>query len=312
MKTTRFFALGLLFAGCGAESEPQYVANFHPPAVQAGYTRFLAPTVKAIAPGEDSEWCHWVAGPAAAAQDVIDLTGLQSATGHHAVLYATTETQFAVGESHVCTEQDMLSISFIGAIGGEGTSGSAAKLPDGLFFRLPANRALMINTHWLNATDQVVDGQAVIDVKFAPTSDQRVTADLFANNGVRFAAAPGITAYDVNCVLQQDMSYAMATNHMHQHGTSAYTELIRADSTKDMLVQDQSWASDQGFNPKYNKFTLATPKVGHAGDTIHTHCEWQNNTTMPLTFPTEMCAGVTFYFPAHGQMTCVDGAWPTK
>ena len=61
----------------------------------------------------------------------------------------------------------MLHISFVGAIGGEGTATSAAKLPDGLNFRLPAGQALMINTHWLNATDNTVDGQAVIDVKFA-------------------------------------------------------------------------------------------------------------------------------------------------
>jgi hypothetical protein len=101
----------------------------------------------------------------------------------------------------------------------------------------------------------------------------------------------------------------MATNHMHQHGTSAYTELIRPDGAKDMLVQDSTWASDQGFNPKYNKFSLAAPKVAHAGDTIHTHCEWQNSTTKPITFPTEMCAGVTFYFPARGQITCTEGAF---
>jgi hypothetical protein len=68
----------------------------------------------------------------------------------------------------------------------------------------------------------------------------------------------------------------------------------------------------QGFNPKYNKFSLAAPKVAHTGDTIHTHCEWQNSTTKPITFPTEMCAGVTFYFPAHGQMTCTEGAFPTN
>lgn len=312
MKNALFVAAGVLIVGCGTESEPQYVAGFHPPAAPAGYTRFLAPTTKAIAPGADLEMCQWVAGPAAVAQDVLDLTGYQSATGHHAVLYATTETQVPVGESHPCTEQDMLSISFVGAIGGEGTSGSAAKLPDGLFFRLPADRALMINSHWVNATDNPVDGQAVIDVKLAPASDQRQAADLFANNGIRFAAAPGATAYDVSCVLQQDFNFAMATNHMHQHGTSAYTELIRPGGTKDMLVQDPTWAMDQGFNPKYNKFSLAAPKVAHVGDTIHTHCEWQNSTTTPITFPTEMCAGVTFYFPAHGQMTCTEGMFPAN
>ena len=312
MKTAFPFVAGLLLAACGTDSDMQYVANFHPGAVAPGYTRFLTPTLKGIAPGADVEYCQWVAAPASAAQDVIDLTGLQSPTGHHAVLYATTETQFPVGESHVCTEQDMLAISFVGAIGGEGTSGSAAKLPDGLFFRLPAAQALMLNTHWLNATDEMVDGQAVIDVKFAPASDQRQTADLFANNGVRFQAVPGKTTYDTSCVLPRDMNIAMASNHMHEHGSTAFSELLHPDGTTDMLVEDTTWASDQQFNPRYNKFSLAAPKVAHAGDTIHTHCEWQNNTTRTLTFPDEMCTGVAFYFPSQGQIACTEGAWPTK
>src|ERR1041384_5732109 len=225
MKNLLFVAAGALIVGGGTAADPQYVAGFHPPPAPAGYTRFVSPVTKDIAPGADLEMCQWVAAPSSAPQDVLDFSGAQSATGHHATLYATTETQFAVGESHPCTEQDMLAISFVGAIGGEGVSGSMAKLlPDGLLFRLPANQALMINSHWVNATDNTVDGQAVIDIKFAPASDQRQIADLFANNGVRFAATPGVTSYDVSCVLPQDLNYAVAFNHMHQYGYSAYTE----------------------------------------------------------------------------------------
>src|SRR5262249_2169473 len=156
------------------------------PALQEGYTRFVSPTIKAIAPGSDAEWCQYVEAPSNVDRDIIDLIGSQSATGHHAVLYATTDTSYPVGESHKCTQDDMLHISFLGAVGGEGTSGPAAKLPDGLFFRLPAGRALLANTHWVNATTQTVDGQAVFDVKFAAPDATRQIADLFANNGDTF------------------------------------------------------------------------------------------------------------------------------
>jgi hypothetical protein len=304
-------AVGTLL-GCGTDSRSQYVANFDPPDPPPGYTRFVTPTMKGIAPGDNLEYCQWVSGPADVAQDVLDLTGLQSATGHHVVLYATSATQFAVGETHICTEQDTVPISFVGAIGGEGTSSSAAKLPDGLYFRLQAGQALMINTHWLNATDEPVDGQAVIDVKFAPASDQRQTADLFANTGVRFKLASGTNSYDASCVLEQDMNFAMVGNHMHTHGTAAFSELIRPDGTKAMLAEDTTWAYDQQFNPKYNMFSLANPVVAHVGDTVHTHCEWQNTEDKPLTFPDEMCVGIGFYFPSRGQIGCVDGVWPTK
>ena len=53
------------------------------------------------------------------------------------------------------------------------------------------------------------------------------------------------------------------------------------------------------------------PKVAHAGDTFHTHCEWQNTTAKTLAFPDEMCTGVGFYFPSQGQIACTEGSWPT-
>jgi hypothetical protein len=308
----RYSILALAIISCGTDSDARYVADFHPPEVAAGYTRYVTPVTKGIAPGEDIEICQWVEAPSEVDRDVIDLSGLQSRTGHHAVLYASSSKDYTLGETHVCTEQDTLSISFIGAIGGEGTASSAAKLPDGLFFRVPAGMSLMINTHWLNATDDMVEGQAVLDVKFAPASPERQTADLFANNGVRFQIPEGKTTYDASCTLQEDLNLAMATNHMHEHGTTAYSELVHPDGTKDMLILDESWPIDLQFNPRYNRYSLEAPMVAHAGDIYHTHCEWQNNTSKNLTFPDEMCSGIAFYFPARGHISCTEGKWPTK
>lgn len=305
---------GTMLFGCGAGADdPQWVADFHPAAAMPGYTRFVSPTVKDIQPGADVEYCQWVAPPKGASLDVLDLTGLQSITGHHAVLYATTETDFPVGESHECTVDDMISISFVGAIGGEGTGNSAALLPPGLNFRLPAGQALMINTHWLNATDEPVDGQAVLDVKFAPASDSRVIADLFANNGDSFTVpANGTATHDVNCVLPQDLNFAMVTNHMHTYGTMAYSELVHANGTKEMLVEDPVWSPEEQFNPRYKQFSVESPKVAHAGDTFHTHCEWNNTTSRAQLFPDEMCDGIGFYFPSHGQLVCENGQFSTR
>jgi len=313
MKTILFALVGVATVGCGGTNGPDYIAGFDPPAPKTGYTRFVTPVVEDIEPGANIEMCQWVAAPSDKPQDVLDFTGMQSATGHHTVLYATTETNFKVGESHVCTTADMLSISFVGAIAGAGASAmSATKLPDGLYFRLPPGMALMANTHWLNATDKPVEGQAVLDVEFTPASDTRTIANLFANNGDTFTIpASGPLTYDVSCVLQQDFSFAMVTNHMHSDGTSAYSELIHADGTKTMLSVDTAWESDEQFNPKYLMFSLDQPMLAHKGDTYHTHCEWQNQTSSPLMFPDEMCAGVGFYFPGTQQIACDDGSWGT-
>jgi hypothetical protein len=304
-----WLALAIL-VGCGTDSGTQWVADFNPPAAPAGYTRFVTPIIKDIEPGANVEWCQWVADADTVDRDVMDVTGLQSATGHHAVLYATTDTHFKVGESHECTTEDMLHISFVGAIGGEGTSSSAAALPPGLNFRLPKGQALMINTHWLNARDNAVDGQAVLDVKFADPTPDHTIADLFADNGDTFEIPAGqATSYDVNCVAQQDLNIAMIGNHMHSDGRTAYTEVIHADSSKEMLVADPEWTPEEQFNPKYVKFTVDAPKVVKKGDTLHTHCEWQSTKTTSQFFPDEMCVGFAFYFPGNGFITCENGGW---
>lgn len=311
MRANRWLGLCLIVGACGTEDPNHWVPNFNPPASPSGYTRFVSPTIKGIQPGADIEYCSWIADPSTVDRDVMDVVGSQSATGHHAVLYATNATNFHVGESHECTVADMLHISFVGAIGGEGTATSAAKLPDGLNFRLPAGQALMVNTHWLNATDNVVDGQAVIDVKFADATPDHVIADLFANNGDTFSiAASSDQKYDVSCVLQHDMNFAMVTNHMHTYGSSAYSELIHANGSKDMLVTDEQWRAEEQFNPMYIKYTVATPMVAHAGDTFHTHCEWHNTSAKEQVFPDEMCDGIAFYFPSNGQIPCENGTWP--
>jgi Copper type II ascorbate-dependent monooxygenase, C-terminal domain len=307
MKTILFAVLGMAAVGCGTNG-PDYIAGFDPPAVQDGYTRYVAPVVDNITPGADIEMCEWVAPVATEDQEVLDVTGLQSTTGHHAVLFATTETNFKVGESHICTPDDMVSVSFIGAV--VSTGAQLTQLPEGLFFRLRKGQALMMNTHWLNATDKTVEGQAVVDVKYGAADPSHTIADIFANNGDTFMIPPGApTQYDVSCTFPQDMNFAMVTDHMHTAGTSAYTEVLHTDGTSTMLRQDTSWASDEQFNPIYTMFSLAQPYVVHTGDTIHTHCEWQNQGTSTLLFPDEMCAGQAFYFPGNGLSACDDGTW---
>jgi hypothetical protein len=75
-----------------------------------------------------------------------------------------------------------------------------SSLPDGLFFRLHKGQAVLVNTHWLNATDKTVEGQAVIDVKLEPADSSHTVADVFANNGDTFSIPPGApTSYDMNC-----------------------------------------------------------------------------------------------------------------
>lgn len=309
--------LGL--AGCGdadpAANPPDsmFIAGFTPPALQPGYTRYVAPAVRNLKPGTDIEYCQWITVPVDREQDVLSVIGSQSRGGHHAVLYASTRTNVPVGDSHVCTEDDMISFSFLGAIGAEGTATDITGLPDGLYFRLRKGLSLVINTHYLNASQSEIEGQAVLDVKFAEPSPEHRVADLFANNGAGFVIEPGATgSYDANCELKQDMQFAMLTNHMHEFGTAAMSEIVKKDGTRVPVIRDDVWRDEQKFNPVYARFSLAQPLTAAAGDVFHTRCTWKNTTSTPLAFPREMCAGVGFYFPGNGMISCSDGEWSAQ
>jgi hypothetical protein len=295
-------------ASCAADDSVKWVAGFDPPPAPQGYTRLIAATVPDIVPGADVEMCQWVAAPSDQDRDVLAMDGYQSKGGHHAILYATTETGFKVGESHVCTVTDMISLSYVAGIGGEGGSPTQS-LPAGVYFHVPAGQMLMVNSHWLNAGETTVDGQAVFDVEFAAPSN-RIIADLFANTIDQISLPSGqLTKLDATCVMPQDMTIALIGNHMHWLGTSAYTEFIQANGTKQMIVTDDPWATDEQFNPKFSVYPLSSPLLINAGDTYHTHCEWQNTTPNTVTFPDEMCAGFAFYFPSMGSKTCVNGSF---
>src|SRR5690349_4975051 len=103
----------VLLAGCSA-SGPSYVAGFNPPAVESGYLRYVSPLIRKVMPGDDLNECQWLEQPADHDRLVVATGGYQSKGGHHFTLYATKliETN---GTSRICTNEDMLNVSFLGA-----------------------------------------------------------------------------------------------------------------------------------------------------------------------------------------------------
>jgi hypothetical protein len=284
-----------------------FIAGFNPPAVQPGYTRFITPTITGIAPGTDETWCQWLQAPLDHDVDVLNFQGLQSKGGHHVVLYANSATA-PVGSSHKCTSTDMLSVRFLAGAGAEGTS---LKLPAGVVMRLPAGQSLMANTHFINATSEPLNGQAVVDVQFADPDPSRQVAAMFSNVNTDFSVPPFTSvSQDATCVVQKDMNFFAAGDHMHKMGTSMYTELLRQDGTSVKLVQENIWIPEFEFNPTFSSWPLDGLLSVKAGDTIHSRCTWNNTTSETLTFPSEMCVAVAFYLPGgSADEFCVDSRW---
>jgi hypothetical protein len=280
---------------------------FEPPAVQDGYTRITAPVMTNLEPGADITACQYVQAALDHDIDVLDVTGYQSLGGHHSVAYATT-MDVPLGTSRPCNDDDNLAAGFLGGTGGEASGG--VKLPPGVAFRLPKGNGIMLNTHFLNTTDHAIDGHSAVDFKFVEVAD-RTIASLFTTGNMQFkvgAHAPGDASAD--CSVPRDMQFILFTNHMHDQGTYAKTELVHADGSVELVHEDPTWRYEMQFNPDYSAWALDKPLAVAKGETFRTQCNWQNTTDGPLAFPREMCFGVGFFLSdGTSSPVCLSGTW---
>jgi hypothetical protein len=298
--------LALSVPACTSSSgdDVAYVKGFNPPPVKDGYTRYVLPPILGLHPGEDKLFCQWVQVASPTDVDIVDVEGYQSVTGHHEVLYSSSEVE-AVGTSRECTTQDMISVEFLGGIGGEGGA-NASKLPDGYVFRQRKERTLLVNAHYLNATDSIQDVQSVMDVKIADPSPERKPVGMAVINYLDFQIPPNTPSYsvDATCTWPQDTNMIMWSNHMHANGLSISSDFSHAGGAPQTLATDASWQPEASFNPTWTHWDVNSPLTIHAGDTTHIKCTWQNNTSNMMLFPDEMCDAVGFYTDSSAQQIC--------
>src|SRR5579864_6321036 len=77
----------------GATGQGDYPgADVGLPPVAPDFVRYETQPV-AVGAGDDVIWAEWVAPPLESDMDVVEVTGLQSKGGHHALLYASTNIQ---------------------------------------------------------------------------------------------------------------------------------------------------------------------------------------------------------------------------
>lgn len=169
----------------------------------------------------------------------------------------------------------------------------------------------MLNTHFINATNHPINGYTVIDMKFAEVDQNRIIATLFPIGGMKFevpANAPG--ELNTGCVVPERMELVGMSNHMHDWGATEVTEIQRASGEVIVLREDTTWTYDMQFNAAWNFWDIEAPFVIEAGDTVRTHCTWENTTSEPLAYPREMCFGRGYILSGADQFpVCFDGTF---
>ena len=307
--------LGISLAfGCGTDTGmagddgtgQEILPNLTIPDVPEHGLQVITPIVRGLAPGTDHEICTWsdkVVGSTPV--DVKSTVGYQTEPGHHIVVYYTTEKQ-PPGTQRECTDTDMVTFRFLS---GNGKEGEPSEAPGNLVYRVPAGAQIVVNHHYLNATDETMDGQSVVNLYYAPDGGTYTPSGSAAFVNSNLTVGQGVTTQSTHCVLNRDMKLWFLTPHMHAWGKHITVDITHNDVKTNMF--DTVWDPSFAFHPPEKRMDPSAPMMLYSGDQFDVSCQWDNETGHDLAFGFEMCVSFgQFVDDANlGGAACDDGQW---
>lgn len=310
MKTNLLIAI-VLVGGCATDSGkpkgPEVLPDLTMPPKPTNGVQILTPIFDNIQPAMDYEVCTWTDYITDKVTDVRSTLFQQNEPpGHHALVFYTT-TQQPPGTTRVCNDSDMATFRLLS---GSATPGELNVAPGDLVYRIPANAQIVINHHYLNATDQVLRGQAVVNLNFADPGNYTPSGNL-AVLDLNLDVTPGMYSHNLHCSFDRDYKLWYVIPHMHQWGTRQTVDLTVGGVKTRMF--DVAWDPSFAFHPPEKRVDTATPIVVHKGDTIDSECDYNNDSGHDLTFGLEMCVVFGQFINDAGvpNMVCDAGQWGT-
>jgi hypothetical protein len=305
---------GLILLLCGAVScggddgiqEVELLPGFQPTPPTVGEIQVITPILPGVQPGQDVTYCTYLDYRMERELDIVSYKGFQSEQGHHTILYGARTARPA--GTHECTDEDMYGVRYLGGGGTDATVGADA-LPDGIAFRVPADTQLMMVSHWINASETPIDVQAAYNLTVQEPRADVDPGDLFTSVATNFTLPEGVSTVTQSCALQDDFKFFLIGGHAHEWATHITISHTPAGGQA-VVIYDTDWDPELIFDTPLDHYTKEAPFTMSAGDTFQVDCTYDNTTGASIRFPTEMCVGFGYFFPADGEIDCVDGVWP--
>jgi hypothetical protein len=225
---------------------------------------------------------------------VNQFVGHQGSMGHHVVALRSGIPRQA-GSTFDCTElESMTSLEPLILPDPEGEK----LLPDGFAVRLPKDSRIVIQSHYVNATQQDILVRDVAELFFHPEGETATEANYLIMNHGALDLPTGVSSAQKNCTVPDDLNLLLFLPHMHDWGRTFSLDHVRSDATTN-LIQIDEWTVDFRDDPPITFFDHQDPFVVQGGDRIEMNCGFDNTTGEKLTFPQEMCTAVAYYYPAR-------------
>lgn len=285
-----------------------------PPPPGQGY-QYVMNTV--IGAGTEVEHCMFVQGPADTFYINRDEVRYTSGS-HHFLLYETPYTSIPtqkedgtpVDTSGVfdCSDGASNGWRITRVIGGSqnGNGESALTFPSNVGMEVPGNRVLLMNAHYINASDQPLEPEVRINLWTIPESQVEHLGDImFIYNPFIRVKAKSSERARWQCPVHQDITLINVQSHMHARGV---------DYAVSVLGQEPFYTNDRWENVPIGRFDpgLQIP----AGSVLDYHCDYINPETRDIyqgpRTTDEMCMLLGSYYPADSRTSNCSDATDTR
>jgi hypothetical protein len=244
-----------------------------------------------LAPREERYQCfvtHWQRPGGVRIRRVVTHDGTAM---HHVGVFTDL-----MGAEHEAT-RECREMGVWGFIYGGGVGTGGITLPDGVALPVADEMPLIVQVHYLNASDQPVDSTTTVDLELAADGESTQPAGSWIVGAPSFRL-PARTTMDVTaaCTTHPAIAHGFAVfPHMHRLGTRL---TLTAGAGGSQVLTDLS-----GWNFAEQRMVMLTPEQ-QVGQNVpmQIRCTYNNTTTsdvqMGLSTTDEMCIAVTYYWPA--------------
>jgi hypothetical protein len=244
--------------------------------------------------GSEIVMCTFVQGTNDEPEDVSAFQTLQSAGGHHIIVYTVDHT----------VDQPPTPCSQGGQPGWNQLLGSQIKVdgydfPPGVGFQIAAHQQFVMETHYINTTDASMQVESSFTIDYSPVGTVKIIAGGYFFGTLNINIPPSSPwSNTVTCSPPAPMTLYTMAGHEHRWGVGLTVGMNASAG----LYKSTTWdlPPAEHFSPG---LTVGTT------DSLTVTCNWENTGATPLSYPNEMCYALGLYWPAidDKSMFCASG-----
>jgi Copper type II ascorbate-dependent monooxygenase, C-terminal domain len=265
----------------------------------------LTTPVFEVAPHSEIMWCT-VGTWSGDAVGITDYDFSQALPyGHHAQLMYTRTPASELPDGSIvdCTHGGIDATPLF-----QGARTGSQMLPDGMALFLAEQTRWIIQSHYINTTDQTLRANDAVFLDYVAEEEVENWGASWNFGDSELELPPGDQEVFFDCAWPVDFHLLSLSPHMHEHGTALWVEQLGAENgaAAEEIYRKDPWDPRYRDDPPVQSFAEGAMSM-LAGDRFRVHCAYHNPTEQVLKFPDEMCGVYGLGYSSRDPVNCTIG-----